>query len=141
MNVISAIGLCLIGLGLLQQLSLRFVGVLGALIVLQHNPLDPIHAPGLGRFADLWIILRERGFLLYDGQPVVNLSFPILSWFGVMCLGYAFGPVLTMPYSKRRRIVVGLSGVFLLSFALLRIFHGYGDSTDSDTCLPCPERR
>ena len=34
-----------------------------------------------------------------------------------MCLGYVFGSVLTLPCSKRRRIVIGLSVVFLLSFA------------------------
>ena len=50
MNVISAIGLSLIGLGLLQRLSVRMIGMLGALIVLLHNLLDPIHAAGLGRF-------------------------------------------------------------------------------------------
>ncbi len=59
MNVISAIGLSMIGLGLLQRFSLRLVGIVGGLIVLQHNLLGPIHAVSLGRFANDRLIVNQ----------------------------------------------------------------------------------
>ncbi len=59
MNVISAIGLSMIGLGLLQRFSLRLVGIVGGLIVLLHNLLDPIHAASLGRFANDRLIFNQ----------------------------------------------------------------------------------
>lgn len=76
MSVISAIGLSMMGLGLLQRLSPRMIGMLAALIVLFHNLLDPIHAAGLGRFGNLWMILHQRGFLLYHGRPSSIFPFP-----------------------------------------------------------------
>ncbi len=128
MNVISTIGICMIGLASLQRLSARAIGVIGALIILLHNLLDPIHASNLGRFANLWILIHQRGFLLYHGHPIAFVYFPALAWFGIICLGYAFGPILTAPYTLRRRATLSLATAFLLGFSILRILHGYGDS-------------
>jgi uncharacterized membrane protein len=128
MNIISTIGLCMVGLAALQRLSVRDVGFIGALIVLLHNLLDPIQASDLHRFGDLWILLHQRGFMTYGGHPFALVYFPVLAWFGIMCLGYAFGPVLSTPYPTRLRVVLTLSAAFLLLFAALRILHGYGDS-------------
>jgi uncharacterized membrane protein len=128
MNIISTFGICMIGLAALQRLSVRSIGAIGLLIVLLHNLLDPIQASGLKRFGNLWILLHERGFLLHDGHRVAMVYFPVLAWFGIMCLGYAFGPVVTMPYARRSRISLTLAGMLLLSFAAFRVLHGYGDT-------------
>jgi uncharacterized membrane protein len=128
LNIIWTIGLCMIGLAFLQRFSIRTIGVIGVLIVLLHNLLDPIQASSLHEAGDLWILIHQRGFLLYNGHPFALVYFPALSWFGIMCLGYCFGPVLSNTYSKRLRTVITLAVGCLLLFAVLRISHGYGDS-------------
>jgi uncharacterized membrane protein len=128
MNVISTIGVCMMGLAALQRLSSRSIGVIGGLIVLLHNLLDPIQASSLGRFSNLWILIHERGFLMYNGHPVAFVYFPMLAWIGIMCLGYAFGSVCTAPYLFRRRVTLGLAALFLFAFSTLRVLHGYGDT-------------
>ena len=127
-NIIFTIGCCMMGLAALQRLSSRTVGVIGAAILLLHNLLDPIHAEQLHRMYDPWILLHQRGFLLFHGHPIALLYFPLLAWFGIICVGYAFGEVITFAYARRRRFVLGLAGLFLLTFSLLRVLHGYSDS-------------
>jgi uncharacterized membrane protein len=128
LNIIFTIGCCMLGLAALQRLSTRTIGTVGAVILLLHNLLDPIHASGLGRFGDLWMFLHERNFMTLHGHPVAFLYFPTLAWFGIICVGYAFGPIVTAPYRMRCRLTLALGGSFLLIFAVLRVVKGYGDS-------------
>ena len=128
MNIISTIGICMVGLGAMQRFSVRTVGIIGALIVLLHNLLDPIQAASLRHFSNLWVLIHQRDFLTFNGQRIALVYFPVLAWFGILCLGYAFGPLLTRPYATRRRFALSMSGALLLVFAVLRVFHGYGDS-------------
>lgn len=128
MNIISTIGICMVGLGALQRFSVRTVGIIGALIVLLHNLLDPIQAASLRHFSNLWVLIHQRDFLTFNGQRIALVYFPVLAWFGILCLGYAFGPLLTRPYATRRRFALSMSGALLLVFAVLRVSHGYGDS-------------
>ncbi len=128
MNVISAIGISMMGLAALQRLTVRWIGTIGVLIVLLHDLLDPIQASQLGSFGNLWILLHQQGFMLYDGHRFAMVYFPVLAWFGIMCLGYAFGSVVTTPYRTRRRTSLTLAAVFLISFTTLRVLHGYGDT-------------
>jgi uncharacterized membrane protein len=119
----------MIGLSLLQRFSFRSIGGIGALIVLFHNLLlDPIQAANLHYSRNLWILLNQRGFLLYNGHPFALVFFPALSWFGIMCLGYSFGPVLSTSYSRRVRTVLALAVSFLFLFASLLISQAYGDA-------------
>jgi len=128
MNIISAIGICMMGLAALQRLNVRWIGAIGGLIVLLHDLLDPIQASQLGPFGNLWILLHQQGFMLYHGQRFAMVYFPVLAWFGIMCLGYAFGAVVTTPCGARRRTSLGLAAFSLISFTLLRVLHGYGDT-------------
>lgn len=127
-NIITAIGCCMIGLAALQRLSTRTIGLIGAAILLLHNLLDPIHAADLGRFSNFWIFFHQRGFMTLHGHPVALFYFPTFAWFGIICVGYAFGPIVTTPYPQRRRITLSLGAAFLAIFAILRVVHGYGDS-------------
>ncbi len=127
LQVIWAVGLSMVGLGLIVRLPTWAIGGLGAAILLLHNLLDPIRAASLGRYANLWRLLHEPGPLIWHGQVPALLFYPVLPWFGVICVGYAFGAVASETPARRQRIALLLSGCFLATFTLLRVFHGYGD--------------
>ena len=127
LQVIWAVGLAMVGLGLVIRLPVLAIGGLGITILCLHNLLDPIQATSFGRYADLWRIVHEPGLLTINGHPVALLFYPALSWFGVICTGYAFGPIAAAAPEYRRRVAVTLSAGLLTIFTLLRLFHGYGD--------------
>ena len=126
-QVIWAIGASMIVLALLQWLPVAAVGAIGAAIILFHNLLDPIHAANLGKWANLWRMLHESSVLTYHGQFVGMAFYPLIAWIGIMCLGYAFGPLAVTAPIVRRRAAVRLALSFLSVFALLRLHAGYGD--------------
>ena len=126
LQVIWAVGFAMAGLGLVLGLPDWAIGGLGAAILLLHNLLDPIRAVSFGDFKDLWLILHQPGMLTAGGHPIGFEIYPLLPWFGVICVGYAFGRVAAS--SDRRRIALSLAAVFAAVFTLLRVLHGYGDS-------------
>ncbi len=127
LQVIWAIGVAMIVLGFLQWLPVAVVGAIGASIVLFHNLLDPIQAESLGHAADLWKLLHEQGMLLYQGHPIGFAFYPVLAWIGVICLGYAFGPLAVALPAVRRRTAGMMAVILLIAFCLLRVRSGYGD--------------
>lgn len=127
LEVIWAIGISMICLAALIRLPTAAIGAIGGIVVLFHNLLDPISASHLGSFGNVWMLLHQPGFLLRHGHPFVMVAYPALPWFGIMCLGYAFGAVVTSQPPLRNRISLSLAAGFLTAFILLRLFHGYGD--------------
>jgi uncharacterized membrane protein len=127
LQVIWAVGFAMIGLGLLIELPVWAIGGIGAAIVCLHNLLDPIKAGKLGNYQDLWMILHQPGMLMAGNRPVAFELYPLLPWFGVICLGYWFGQVAAKAPQARRRIALQLATAFAIAFTLLRVFHGYGD--------------
>ncbi|WP_370663215.1 DUF1624 domain-containing protein [Massilia mucilaginosa] len=130
LQVIWVIGLSMIALALLHKLPLRWLALLGGVIVASHNALS---FPGLepGSFAHAaWTVLEQRGFLVGDGPVRVKISYPLLAWIGVILLGYAAGPLFSnkVEPGARRRILL-LGGAACLSLlALLRGFNIYGET-------------
>jgi uncharacterized membrane protein len=130
LQVIWAVGVSMIVLGFLQRLPVAAVGAIGAAIVMLHNLLDPYHGPPSGWKLDVWKMLHQQGMLTYHGQVIGFLLYPVLAWIGVICLGYAFGPLVAAPREFRRKAMPALGVSFLAVFSLMRIFqpfHGYGD--------------
>ena len=126
-QVIWAIGASMIVLAFLQWLPVAAVGAVGAAIILLHNLLDPIHAANLGQWANLWKLFHESAPMIYHGRMVGMAFYPLLVWIGVICLGYAFGPLAVAAPVFRRRVAAGLALAFLAAFSLLRLHAGYGD--------------
>ena len=126
-QVIWAIGAAMIVLAVLQWLPVAVVGAIGAAIVLLHNLLDPIQASSFGATANFWILFHEPGMMTYHGHPIGMALYPLLAWIGVICLGYAFGPVVVAAPMRRRQIAVILAVIFLTAFSALRVMSGYGD--------------
>ena len=120
-----AIGCSMIALAGLVFLPLRAVLLIGVLILVSHNLLDPLHAAQFGAWAPLWSMLHEPGALPF-GLPG-GVSYPVLPWIGIMALGYGLGPVFLEPASTRARqlTLLGLASIAL--FLLLRGTNFYGD--------------
>ena len=114
----------MIALGLVFLPS-RAVLLAGALILLSHNLLDPLHAAMFGNWAPLWRILHEPGALPF-GLPG-GVSYPVLPWIGIMALGYGLGPVFLEPATQRARQLTLLGLASLALFLLLRGSNLYGD--------------
>jgi uncharacterized membrane protein len=138
LQVIWAIGMSMVLLGALVRLPIGVVGAIGAAIALGHNLLDGIQvpawmpwngvpAPGVG--GALWMLLHQSGFFPVGGQdgPVVWSHYPLLPWFGVLCLGYALASVYAWPADRRRRALTTAALVMPLVFLVLRAWNLYGD--------------
>lgn len=128
LQVIWAIGWSMVVLSFLLDLPVAAIGGTGAIILALHNLLDPIQAKDLGVWGNLWRILHQPGMLsLPNGHPFAFAFYSVLPWFGVICVGYAFGTVAGAATAKRRRISLILAGVFATVFTALRLNNHYGD--------------
>ncbi|MGH6850545.1 MAG: DUF1624 domain-containing protein [Methylocella sp.] len=125
LGTLWAIGFSMIVLAGLVWLPPRAVLLVGALILIGHNSLDHVHASDFGICAPLWNILHEPGALPFGLRGAV--SYPVLSWFGIMALGYGLGYVFLEPAAQRHRQLklLGLASIAL--FLLLRGTNLYGD--------------
>ena len=130
LQVIWAIGLSMVALGMLSGLPRWLLGALGFTIVFGHNLLTPISfPPGHPLFA-IWTILHERAFLVPEGALKVKVTYPVLPWIGVILVGYFAGPIWSRLVSSERRtrtlVALGLGCLALL--LVLRGFNLYGET-------------
>jgi uncharacterized membrane protein len=140
LQVIWVIGICMIALAGLQWLPTPAVGLFGAIVILGHNLLDPIHASVLRNWSDAWYILHERGWLTFHAHPIALYGYPVIPWIGVMALGYCFGAVVTQAPEQRQRISALLGTASFGAFVLLRLTRSYGDPGPGFEHLDTPAR-
>jgi uncharacterized membrane protein len=76
----------------------------------------------------LTILLRPGPLFLAPGVTWL-VAYPVLPWFGIMALGYAFGEILIKERWSRIRITTWLGLGATLAFVLLRALGIYGDPT------------
>lgn len=131
LQVIWAIGISMILLGLLIHLPFKLIFIIGFIIVFGHNILDyPGINKGLrsGFLADL---LYFTNFSVYhiDKNHFIFIIYSFLPWTGVMLLGYCFGRLFSpsvSPAQRRKTLVLMGSGLLAL-FIALRFVNLYGD--------------
>lgn len=130
LQVIWAIGICMIVLGLAASLPRWLLATVGFLIVFGHNLLSPISfQPGETGYA-LWTILHDRAVLV-AGEPLqIKVTYPVLPWIGVILLGYIAGPLYSRAVESTRRVqyLIGLGIGCLLLLLVLRGFNIYGET-------------
>jgi uncharacterized membrane protein len=140
LQVIWAIGLCMMVMAALQWLPISIIAGFGAITVLGHDLFDRVRPQSLGLWANAWRIIHSRGPLVFHGHRVALVVYPIVPWIGVMALGYCFGQVLTKPAESRQRYSVLIGLICLVAFTILRALHGYGDPGSGFQHLGSPER-
>ncbi len=137
LQVIWAIGISMVLLGLLIHLPYNAILVLGLIIVFGHNLLDiPESAPGFEPpfFWDLLHSARFKVYPYYKDHAVI-IAYPFLAWTGLMMLGYCAGKFFTKNYSqeKRKKILIAAGLALIVFFVLLRFTNVYGDPVDWTT--------
>jgi uncharacterized membrane protein len=128
LQVIWAIGASMVLLAAAQFLGARACLYLGALILLGHNFLDPLWpAPDLqSGDSSLWAVLFYQGSFIV--KPVFILEvYPLLSWFGVMLLGFGCAFIFEKESTKRDQILIRIGGTFIIAFLVVRASGIYGD--------------
>ncbi len=130
LQVLWAIGVCMVALSAVCRLNYWLLGLLGLVIVVGHNALEFIEFERgeLGYIP--WAILHDPGVLGEIGGLTVSLSYPALPWFGVILLGYfagpIFGPSVSAPH--RRKVLIGAGVSCLALLAIIRGFNIYGET-------------
>jgi len=129
LQVIWAIGLSMIVLGLLSDLPRWALGMLGLVIVFGHNLLTPVSFPPGTALHGLWAVLYQRAPLIAQGPLQVKIGYPLLPWIGVILLGYVAGPLYSRAVASAQRIniLLTLGAGCLLLLAVLRGFNIYGE--------------
>ncbi|ULQ52982.1 DUF1624 domain-containing protein [Flavihumibacter fluvii] len=131
LQVIWAIGISMVLLGLLIHLPFRFILFLGLLIVFGHNLLDiPESDPGF-KHGFLWDLLHGGFFSAYPlwANHMAMIVYPFVPWTGVMLLGYCIGAWFAPNYdaAKRARNLTRLGMGLIAFFIVLRFLNIYGD--------------
>ena len=135
-GVIWVIGCCMILMAGLVKLPLAAVGTIGVVIIAGHNLMDShmgklLEGLDANQLSGLWKILYVGFFAgpirLGPSGPNLIVLYSIVPWIGVMAAGYAFGRIVTLEPTQRKRLcmTIGLSAVGL--FTVLRGFNLYGD--------------
>jgi uncharacterized membrane protein len=131
LQVIWAIGISMVILGVLIHLPIKFILTLALVIVLGHNLLDiPESAPGF-KAGFWWDLLHHGFFAVYPFAPnhVVAIMYPFVPWLGLMLLGYCTGTFFTSTYSaeQRKKILLRIGMTVILFFIVVRFINVYGD--------------
>jgi len=131
LQVIWAIGISMIILGVLVLFPYWIVLAFGLAVLLGHNLLDYPEAARNGNVGTFWEFLHH-GFFRYfplDNDHGVMLIYAFLPWSGLMALGYCLGVLFTKDVSpelrKKRLVRIGLGLIAL--FIVLRLINKYGD--------------
>jgi uncharacterized membrane protein len=131
LQVIWAIGISMLVLGLIVRLPFKLIFITGLVIVFGHNLLDiPERARGFQ--AGFWWDLLHHGFFsMYpiDQNHTLIILYAFVPWTGLMLLGYAAGYFYSEKFTATRRlkILTTLGVAIVLLFVGLRLLNGYGN--------------
>ncbi|HRX92520.1 MAG TPA: heparan-alpha-glucosaminide N-acetyltransferase domain-containing protein [Chitinophagaceae bacterium] len=131
MQVIWAIGISMIIMGMLVLLPYKWMLALGIIIVAGHNILNySVVNESLkgGLWADLLYFADFSTYQIFKGHYII-IIYSFVPWLGIMLLGYCFGRFYGSSFDpgKRRKILIQLGTGLIFLFILLRLLNMYGD--------------
>jgi uncharacterized membrane protein len=126
--VIWALGWCMVAMGLIVRMPVRWVASVGIGMIVFHNLLDKVNPDSLGKFSALWMVFHQQG-MAFIKPPTIGfvVLYPLIPWIGVMASGYALGALLMRP--DRRKLLLRLGFGLTLAFFILRGINLYGNGT------------
>lgn len=125
--VIAALGfsmICLAGLIFLPRWALLTFSLV---MIFGHNCLD-----GIDYKDNLWWeLLHQARYHYFSENFILDISYPVVPWIGVMSLGYYFGAFYTSDFDAvtRRKWLNIIGASALVLFVMLRWFNIYGESS------------
>jgi len=128
LQVIWAIGWCMVVLAGLVWLPSRAVAGIGIAMIVVHNAFDPVKPSALDPFGFLWNILHVPAALSIDRSHAIFVAYPLVPWIGVMAAGYGFGELYGWEPGRRKRFLLRLGIGLVALFAALRYSNVYGDA-------------
>lgn len=130
LQVMWAIGFCMVVLGLVSGLPRAVLAAVGLVIVAGHNALAGIVVAPESAWYLPWTLMLHRGWALAEGAVRVRLTYPALPWVGVILLGYVFAPVFSPRFhpQARRRMLAATGLACLAVLLVLRGFNLYGEN-------------
>lgn len=130
-QVIWAIGVSMILLGLLVVLPVRWILGIGLVIVAGHNLLDKVSVQGFsaGSFFPDLVYFSQFAYYPFGSGRGLLIVYSFLPWTGLMLTGYAFGTWYAkdrLPAWRIPRLI--RAGLILVGlFVLIRLLNIYGD--------------
>ncbi|MFT3681977.1 MAG: heparan-alpha-glucosaminide N-acetyltransferase domain-containing protein [Ferruginibacter sp.] len=137
LQVIWALGVCMLLMGLLVWLPYKFILVFGLVIFFGHNLLDLPAVNGQLHGTMFWDLAYFSNFAHYSlaTDHGFYIVYPFLPWLGVMSLGFCFGKLYTpgtdAPWRRKKLLQTGFG--LLLFFIVLRLTNVYGDPVKWET--------
>lgn len=127
LQVIWAIGISMVLLGLLIWLPFPAILALGMAIVFGHNLLDGWEAGHKSGFPFWYDLLHRSAVHPITPDRSLMIVYPFLPWTGLMVLGYCAGRIFSLTAAERKKYLM-LAGVIVTAlFLVLRGWNIYGD--------------
>lgn len=127
MQVIWAIGWCMVFLSMLIHLPYKAILTIGLVMIFGHNLLDSIQMAPDNTVGVLWTFIHQGGSVPYGAGNVLFVIYPLVPWIGVMATGYCFGKVLQKETAQRNKSLYLIGGSAILLFIIIRATNLYGD--------------
>lgn len=124
LQVIWAIGVSMMALGLLIWLPRQVLVAVAALLILPHNLFDSWHGKDSGILFLAW---HQGGYYPLTENLGIVFAYPLMPWIGLMVAGYCLGPVMLWDAVRRQRFLLSAAAVLFVSFIVLRSGNFYGD--------------
>lgn len=127
-DTLWALGVSMVALSVLIYLPYYIILTIGVLIVAAHNLLDNFHVTGNNLKAFLWDEMHDQRVFNFHGHTIVT-AYPVLSWIGIIALGYCFGAFYKKEFTaaKRKKWFIWIGCTAIILFILLRALNVYGD--------------
>jgi len=126
-EVIAAIGFGFIVLGLMLNISIKTIGIVGLVIVFCHNLFSFIPFAEGSVIKTIGSLFFSPGAFPISANRVFVMAYPPIPWLGIMLLGFASGKFFELPTEKRKRLFVRIGSISLVLFILIRFTNIYGD--------------
>jgi uncharacterized membrane protein len=126
LNVLWALGWCMVILSVLIHLPIRVLAPLSIAVIALHNLADNVSASQFGSLGWVWTLVHQPGMLPIHGAVVV-VAYPLVPWFAVMAAGFCFGPIFSLDPDQRQRRIVRIGLGLTIAFLVIRGINIYGD--------------
>jgi uncharacterized membrane protein len=127
-DTLWALGVSMVALSLFIHLPFKVILALGIIITAGHNLLDNFHVEGNNLLGFLWGEVHDQRSFKFGGYSFFT-AYPVLSWIGIIALGYCFGALYKNGFDpvKRKRWLLLLGSSAIVLFIVLRLTNLYGD--------------